>query len=100
MKKWIPAAMALTLLACNSEKKPAEQPIVASSSADAKPAETPKAAPDTATANRNSAAYMTPGPEHKMLAEADRNWEAEVSYWAKPGAPEAKSTMMVSNKMI
>ncbi|RYY40916.1 MAG: DUF1579 domain-containing protein [Chitinophagaceae bacterium] len=103
MKKWIPAALLLALAACNSENKPAGdgQPVVAAATSETAPADIkPKAKPDSATQAQNWQMYMTPGPEHRLLKEANGNWEAEVTMWMAPGAPAQTSTMSTENKML
>jgi len=40
--------------------------------------------------------YMTPGPEHKMLAEMVGEWEGEISMWMDPSQPP--QTMMGTTK--
>ena len=101
MKKWIPAALALTLAACNSENKPAENPpVVASASTEATATEAAQTKPDSATQAKNWQTYMTPGAEQQLLKEANGTWEAEVTMWTSPDAPEQKATMTTENKML
>ncbi|RYZ18574.1 MAG: DUF1579 domain-containing protein [Chitinophagaceae bacterium] len=101
MKKWISAALALSLVACNSENKPAgSAPVVAAASSDAPPPPQVGAKPDSATQARNWQTYMTPGAEQQLLKDANGTWEAEVTMWMSPGAPEQKSTMTTENKML
>ena len=45
-------------------------------------------------------AYMTPGPAHKMLADADGEWTEEMTIWMAPGAEPMKNTAACVNKMI
>ena len=45
-------------------------------------------------------AYMTPGPMHKMLADADGEWTEEMTMWMAPGAEPMKNTATCVNKMI
>jgi hypothetical protein len=102
MKNWIPAFMALALISCSSEKEPSEQTVVAAATSTGKGAETTnaQAAPDSATQEKNWKLYMEPGAEQKMLAGANGTWEAEVTMWMEPGAPEQKTTAITENKMI
>jgi hypothetical protein len=102
MKFFIPAFTAVLLVACNSGSKPSEQPIVAAAATAEKPAEgaATQAMPDSATQAKNWQSYMTPGAEHKMIAEAKGTWEAEVSMCMAPGTPEQKATMTTENKML
>jgi hypothetical protein len=100
MNKWIPALLAISLAACNSEKKPADAPVVAGATETAKPASADKPAPDSATQAKNWQAYMTPGPEHKMLADASGSFDADVTMWMAPGGPETKSKISCENKML
>lgn len=44
--------------------------------------------------------YMTPGPQHQMLAKADGEWNYTMTAWMKPGAEPMKSTGTAVNKMI
>lgn len=44
--------------------------------------------------------YGTPGPMHKMLAEDNGNWKAEVSIWMMPGGEPTTYTVKVKNEMI
>lgn len=46
------------------------------------------------------AAYMTPGPVHKMIAASDGEWDFEMTTWMQPGAPPTKSKGSSVNKMI
>ena len=101
MKTWIPAALALTLAACNSENKPADNaPVVASVNSETTAPVTARTRPDSATQAQNWQAYMTPGAEQKMLKEANGTWEAEVTMWTTPGGPEQRATMTTENKML
>ncbi|GAB4091274.1 DUF1579 domain-containing protein [Flaviaesturariibacter terrae] len=102
MKNWIPAALLLGLAACNSETKPiaAGEPVIAAAHSDAPGTEAAKSRPDSAAQARNCQVYMTPGPEQKMLKEANGTWDAEVTMWMGPGAPEQKASMTTVNKML
>ncbi len=44
--------------------------------------------------------YMAVGDMHKMLADADGDWKAEMEFWSAPGAPSQKSTASCKNEMI
>jgi len=44
--------------------------------------------------------YMTPGPNHQMLAKGDGEWTYEMTAWMKPGAEPMKSTGSCVNKMV
>ncbi|KOS06038.1 hypothetical protein AM493_08295 [Flavobacterium akiainvivens] len=45
-------------------------------------------------------AYMTPGKEHKMLAEETGSWTAEMTFWHEPGAQPQKATTTADVKML
>jgi hypothetical protein len=102
MKNWMPALMAFTLVACNGGKESSDHPVVAAATSSEKPVTdaTAKAAPDSATQAKNWQLYMEPGSEQKMLAGFNGAWEAEVTMWMAPGAPEQKMTATTENKMI
>lgn len=55
---------------------------------------------DSATAEKNWYAYMTPGEVHKMMASWDGKWNTEISSWMSPDAPPMKSTGTSINKMV
>ncbi len=55
---------------------------------------------DSATAEKNWYAYMTPGDMHKMVASWDGKWKTEISSWMSPDAPPTKSTGTSVNKMV
>ena len=44
--------------------------------------------------------YMTPGPAHQKMAQADGEWTADMTFWEKPDAPPTKSSGTCVNKMI
>jgi hypothetical protein len=44
--------------------------------------------------------YATPGPMQKMIAMADGNWKADMTFWMAPGAPPMTNTGSCTNKMI
>ncbi|RYZ21175.1 MAG: DUF1579 domain-containing protein [Chitinophagaceae bacterium] len=100
MKKWIPALAVMALVACNSENKPSDQPVVAAATNSGKPADAAAAAPDSATQAKNWMAYSEPGAEQKALAEASGRWDAEITMCMAPGTPEQKTTTVVDNKMV
>lgn len=45
-------------------------------------------------------AYMTPGKEHKMMAEEVGKWSVEMTFWHEPGAQPEKATSNAEVKMI
>jgi hypothetical protein len=45
-------------------------------------------------------ASMTPGEQHKMLAEGDGYWNAKVSMWMDPSQPPSESEATSKNEMI
>lgn len=55
---------------------------------------------DQETAMKAWQEYMTPGDMHKMLANADGEWDCEITMWMKPDADPVKSTGTCVNKMI
>jgi len=44
--------------------------------------------------------YMTPGPQHQMLEQADGEWTEETTMWMAPGTEPMKTTGKAVNKMI
>lgn len=102
MKKWIPAALMLTLAACHSADKPAAEtaPVVAAAHSDEAVTPPAKTRPDSATQAQNWQRYMTPGAEQKMLEAANGTWDAEVTMWMSPKGPEQTATMTTENKML
>jgi hypothetical protein len=44
--------------------------------------------------------YMTPGKEHRWLAESNGTWTGEVTMWMAPGTEPMKSTSTTTNTMI
>ena len=89
---------AALLFACKSEDKPEVK--VASASDDASNTKEQWKVVDTATANKNWYAYMTPGKEHEMLAKSNGEWTSDMTMWMEADAPPMKSTGTASNKMI
>ncbi len=55
---------------------------------------------DSATQTQNWMAYMQPGEMHKMMAEWNGSWNAEMSLWMAPGAEPEKSKGTMVNKMV
>ncbi|WP_214226892.1 DUF1579 domain-containing protein [Pedobacter sp. B4-66] len=45
-------------------------------------------------------AYMTPGDVHKMMANDNGSWKAEVTMWMSPDAPPTKSEGSCMQSMI
>lgn len=44
--------------------------------------------------------YMTPGEVHKMMAQADGEWDEDISMYMDPAAPPTKSTATSKTEMI
>ncbi|MCW3094155.1 MAG: hypothetical protein JWP81_5224 [Ferruginibacter sp.] len=44
--------------------------------------------------------YMTPGEVHKMMAQANGEWNEEITMWMDPSQPPTKSTATSKNEMI
>lgn len=44
--------------------------------------------------------YMTPGETHKMIAQSDGEWNAELTMWMAPNTPPTKTTGACTNTMI
>jgi hypothetical protein len=44
--------------------------------------------------------YMTPGAEHKLLAQKAGSWTARVSMWMSPGAPPQVSDATSESRLI
>ncbi|MET3880306.1 MULTISPECIES: DUF1579 domain-containing protein [Chitinophaga] len=55
---------------------------------------------DSAAMMKAWAEYMTPGPAHQKMAEADGEWTADMTMWERPDAPPSKSTGAATYKMI
>lgn len=55
---------------------------------------------DSAAAHKAWMAYMTPGPEHQLLAKTEGDWTTDMTFWKGPGAPPEKATGSCTNKMI
>ena len=45
-------------------------------------------------------AYMTPGENHKMLAEETGTWDCEMSLWMEPGGQPQKYKSVAEVKMV
>ncbi|MGJ8593571.1 MAG: DUF1579 domain-containing protein [Aquaticitalea sp.] len=45
-------------------------------------------------------ASMTPGTQHKMLAESDGSWNSKVKMWMDPSQPPTESEATAKNEMI
>jgi hypothetical protein len=45
-------------------------------------------------------AFMTPGEEHKLLAQREGSWTARVTMWMAPGAPPVSSDGTSDARMI
>ncbi len=89
-------AVLLLVIACNSEKKGADQDSTAAATSVSDTVSKPI---DTAAMNKAWADYMTPGEAHKMLAKADGKWEAEISFYYNPDSPSVNKASC-ENKMI
>ncbi len=90
-------ALALTLAACNNEKKNDDKKEKPADPAMNKESFT---MPDSATMMKNWQEYMTPGDMQKMMASWDGTWDAEISSYDKPGAPPTTSTGTTVNKTV
>ncbi len=73
----------------------------------AAPATAAATTPDAAAPPMDSAAqmkawmdYMTPGPQHGILAGAEGKWKTESTMWMEPGAPPQTSTGEAVIKMM
>jgi hypothetical protein len=44
--------------------------------------------------------YMTPGPEHKLLAQVSGDWTFELKFWMDPNAAPLTSTGTATYEMI
>ncbi|RZL37004.1 MAG: DUF1579 domain-containing protein [Pedobacter sp.] len=89
------SALAL-LVACNSEKKEATNDT---NKVDTFMADTGVKNVDTAAMNKAWADYMTPGDVHKMLANDNGKWDAEISFYYNPDSPSVNKAVC-ENKMI
>lgn len=95
--------IAMIISGCNEHDKKTATPAAADSlTTTAKgPEEVPHAGyTDSATIMKNWIAYMTPGPEHKMLKSWDGKWVAEIKLWQKPGDKPELSKGSVTYRMV
>ncbi len=92
--------MLLAITACNEAATEETPPAKTDSPAAA--SSTPAAMPelDSATKMKNWQAYATPSDPHKLLAQMNGTWDAEMSFWEKEGAPPMVSKAKAVNKMI
>lgn len=109
MKKiFIISSAFLVFTACNSntEKNKTEAVISSADSATATESASrdtgnkTEAPVDSATMMKAWTDYMTPGDEHKMLAQQAGNWKEEITMWMNEGAPARKYNNTGSIKMI
>lgn len=70
------------------------------SSAGAAPTPQPEMDPDQMAMMQAWMEAGTPGAHHKHLEKMAGRWDAEVTMWPAPGAPEQRSTGRSSNAMI
>ena len=103
MKRFtITLCTAAFLIACNNDEtkvadsKPDETKVAGASDSEKEPWK----AVDSATAEKNWHAYMTPGEPHAMMAKSNGEWVGEMSMWMAEGAPAMKSTTIATNKMV
>ncbi|GAA4468737.1 hypothetical protein GCM10023093_26930 [Nemorincola caseinilytica] len=93
------AAASLMMASCgNAPEK--EAPATAEAPATVAEAPAAPAPVDSATAMQNWMAYATPGDMHKMMAEEEGNWTAEITSWMAEGAPAQTSKGEAQYKMI
>ena len=90
---------ALLLAACNDDKATNETKLASATDeqAKAKPEWIPV---DSATAEKNWMAYMTPGEPHKMFAKMDGEWTGDMKMWMSPDAQPITSTGSATFKTI
>lgn len=84
---------------CHPAKDHAPEPKIASAATPEEP-QPEKSKPDAATMVKNQQEYLTPGPEHKLMASWNGTWAGEVSLWERPDAPPVKSLSTITNKMV
>lgn len=89
---------AILLAACNNDKTTSETKL-ASATDDASKTEA-WVAVDSATAEKNWMAYMTPGESHKMLAKWDGEWSGDIKMWMSPDAPPTINKGSATFKML
>lgn len=93
---------AALLVSCNNETKDAadtkNDEAKVASAADQKSTEW--IVVDSATAEKNWMAYMTPGEAHHMLSKSDGMWTGEMTMWMEEGAAPMKTTTTAENKMV
>jgi len=90
---------ALLLAACN-DKATTETKVASATSEEAKDKAPVWIAVDSATAQKNMMAYMTPGEAHKILANEDGQWSGDMKMWMSPDAPPMTYKASASFKMI
>lgn len=89
----------LLVSACNNEKKEAGTSGATDSSAAAKSGSAGSSV-DTAAMNKAWAAYMAPGKVHQMLAKADGQWDAEITFYQSIDQSPVTNKATCENKMI
>ena len=96
---FIACCAALLLAACNDDKATNETKLASATDeqAKAKPEWIPV---DSATAEKNWMAYMTPGEPHKIFAKMDGEWTGDMKMWMSPDAQPITSTGSATFKTI
>lgn len=107
MKKLLFCAACAFMLSCNDEKK-STSAITDTDSAKSTMADntatdvntTPAPPMDSAAMQKAWQAYMTPGPEHKMLAMSAGKWDEETTIYMSPDAPPMMMKGSSENSMM
>ena len=97
------AAMIIGLTACTDSATTGEAPAkdTTATATSITTTETPTTPPmDSAAKAKAWMDYMTPGPQHQMLASSDGKWKTETTMWMEPGAQPMTSTGESVNKMV
>jgi hypothetical protein len=91
-----------TMISCNNTSNENNTPASDSAAVAAAPAkeEAPPPPLDSATKMKKMIEYGTPGDMHKMLAESNGKWAADVSSWDAADKPPTKFAGVAENKMI
>lgn len=94
-------AILLVIVSCNdtaTTETPAEKTDTSAAATTTAP--TPPPQVDSATADKNTKEYKSPGHVHALLAKSNGKWNSESSMYMQPGAPPMVSKGTVVSKMI
>ncbi len=100
MKKLLFCAACACILSCNDEKKSATISTDADTTKVTTVDNTPAPPMDSAAMMKAWQAYMTPGPEHKMLAMSAGKWDEELTMYMSLDAPPETMKASAENSMM